>query len=293
MFAAGEQITLATDHGQRLVFTIERPFTPFTKSVAVLARCAELSSTPVVVKIFDPRFLDERLPMRYRRARPWSLKAERAALDIHAYDENEVLEDEPAEDDVGGQAARAALFEAHFRRLSTKCFASERDAYARQHGLQGNTLPRLLAIGQVVPPDERAFYRRSCLVQSLRPPALVLEYVEGSTFDDTPLEAFTPDVCTKLVHTADSFAKFGVSHNDVNVNNVLIAPGRVVFIDFGCAALRQPDQDDESWSHNVRYGSDGRRMRIYLREKGVTGMDELLQISGSYTVSRRREDIAT
>ena len=70
MFAAGEQVTLATDHEQRLVFTIERPFSPFTKSVAVLARCAELSSTPVVVKIFDPRFLDERLPMKYRRARP-------------------------------------------------------------------------------------------------------------------------------------------------------------------------------------------------------------------------------
>ena len=80
------------------------------------------------------------------------------------------------------------------------------------------------------------------------------------------------------MHTADSFATLGVSHNDVNVN---IAPGRVVFIDFGCAALRRPDQDDESWSHNVRYGSDGRWMRIYLREKGVTDMDELLQISGS------------
>ncbi|KAI5823465.1 hypothetical protein K523DRAFT_404179 [Schizophyllum commune Tattone D] len=256
MFAAGERVTLATDNGQRLVFTIERPFTPFTKSVAVLARCAELSSTPVVVKIFDPRFLDERLPMRYRLARPWSLKAE-------------------PEDDVEGQAARAALFEAHFRRLSTECFTSERDAYARLQGLQGDTLPRLLAIGQVVPPDERAF----------RPPALVLEYVEGTAFDDTPLEAFTPDVCTKLVHTADSFATLGVSHNDVNVNNVIIGPGRVVFIDFGCAALRRPDQDDESWSHNVRYGSDGRRMRIFLREKGVTGMDELLQISGSYTMS--------
>ncbi|KAL1714665.1 hypothetical protein EV715DRAFT_276436 [Schizophyllum commune] len=266
MFAAGEQVTLATDNGQRLVFTIERPFSPFTKSVAVLARCAELSSTPVVVKIFDPRFLDERLPMRYRRARPWSLKAERAALDIHAYDENEVWEDEPADDDVEGQAARAALFKAHFRRLSTECFASERDAYARLQGLQGDTLPRLLAIGQVVPPDERAFH----------PPALVLEYVEGSTFDDTPF-----------------FAKLGVSHSDVNVNNVTIGSTRVVFIDFGCAALRRPDQDDESWSHNVRYGSDGRRMRIYLEEKGVTGMDELLQISGSYTVSRMREDVAT
>ncbi|KAL1703374.1 hypothetical protein EV121DRAFT_281179 [Schizophyllum commune] len=283
MFAAGEQLILATENGQRLVFTIERPFTPFTKGVAVLARCAELSSTPVVVKIFDPRFLDERLPMKYRRARPWSLEAERAALDIHAYDENEVWEDEPAEDDVEGQVARAALFEAHFRRLSTECFASERDAYARLQGLQGDTLPRLLVIGQVVPPDERAFH----------PPALVLEYVEGAIFEDTPLEAFTRDVCTKLVHTADSFATLGVSHNDVNVNNVLIAPGRVVFIDFGCAALRRPEQDDESWSHNVRYGSDGRRMRIYLREKGVTGMDALLQISGSYTMSRRREDVAT
>ncbi|KAL1747315.1 hypothetical protein HDZ31DRAFT_80551 [Schizophyllum fasciatum] len=264
MFSKGREVSVLTDSGQRLVFTVERPFTPFTKSVVLLARCKELSSEPVIVKIFDPRFLDERaLPQNI--ARPWSFSAESAAP--ATYNEDDLWQDEPASDDIPGQVARASLWEAHFRSLLMEAYESERGAYVRLQHLQGSAIPRLIANGLFVPPDERAF----------QPPVLVLEYVEGTLLADTPVQALTPELCTTLVGAIDSFAAYGVIHNDINLNNVIVAPGRTVVIDFGCAALRQSDQDDEHWVFNVNFGNDGGRIRLWLREKGVLGMDDLLR----------------
>lgn len=262
MFAGGQKVTLMTDNGQRFVLTIDRPFTPFTKSVVVLARCLDLSPEPVIVKIYDPRFLDERMMPPW--SRPWTLAAERAAPT--EFDMDTMREDDPPADDATGQLTRASLLEAYFRSLLVDCFESERDAYARLQHLQGSAIPRLIAKGLLVPPDERAFI----------PPVLVLEYVQGSLLANTPVQELTTELCTALVSTIDSFAAVGVSHNDITPSNVIIAPERAVVIDFGCAASRRLDQDDESWSLNLNYGNDGGCIRFHLRQKGVTGMDDIL-----------------
>ena len=104
MFAPGQTVTLQTHTPERtLTFTIDRPFAPFSKAVVLLARCPELGPDPVVVKIYDPRFLDERLvDFRTRPARPWSLEAESAvdAIWDDPFDEVHLYKDEP-EDAAG------------------------------------------------------------------------------------------------------------------------------------------------------------------------------------------------
>ncbi|KAI0742399.1 hypothetical protein C8Q80DRAFT_905220 [Daedaleopsis nitida] len=266
VFTPGQKVSLAA--GARVhTFTIDRPFLPFTKSVVLLARCEELAPHPVVVKIFDPRYLDERFSVvESQPSRPWTLAAERAAaaLPAEAFNEDDLWEDEPDPADADGLAKRAALWEEHYRRLSTECFASEHSAYERLPDLQGTAIPRLLLTGEVVPPDERA----------IRPPAVVLEYIpDAVSLNDVSPDALDVEMCATLVRAIDSFSAHGVFHGDINVHNILFTPKekpvRAVCIDFGCAGIRAEGEDEETWQFNVGFASDERRIRLLLKEKGV------------------------
>ncbi|PIL34720.1 hypothetical protein GSI_03501 [Ganoderma sinense ZZ0214-1] len=268
IFFPGQTVTLQTQDPERtLTFTIDRPFAPFTKAVVLLARCPELSPDPVVLKIYDPRFLDERLlDTPHCPARPWSLELEKAADAIwdDPFDELDLWEDQPAAEDADGRAARAALWEKHYRILSTGCFKDEREVYDRLRPLQGSAIPRLLATGTVLPPDERA----------VQPPAVVLEYIHDAvSLCDVPVDVVTPELCANLLHVVDGFAGRGVVHADVNWNNVLFTPRdrptRVVIIDFGCGGVRTDDQDDDAWRECVAWNSDSRRVRRALEERGI------------------------
>ncbi|KZT63289.1 hypothetical protein DAEQUDRAFT_760550 [Daedalea quercina L-15889] len=86
----GGQLSLIIN-GQHALFGIKKAFLPFTKSVAVLAQpaseltgsnAAEYTASLVVVKIFDPRVLDDRTATETKR--PWSLAAEQCALQDRA-----------------------------------------------------------------------------------------------------------------------------------------------------------------------------------------------------------------
>ncbi|KAM5545657.1 hypothetical protein V8D89_000695 [Ganoderma adspersum] len=264
IFFPGQTVTFQTPE-RRLTFTIDRPFTPFTKAVVLLARCPELGPDPVVVKIYDPRFLDERLQdTPHCPARPWSLELERAAdavWDEPFHRRDLLVEPEDAE----GGSAIPAQWEKHFRLLSTGCFKAECEVYGRLCTLQGSAIPRLLTIGIVLPPDERA----------IQPPAIVMEYIpDAISLCDVPVDLVTPELCASLLRTVDSFAGLGAVHADVNWNNILFTPSerptRVVVIDFGLGIARKEDEDGEAWEESVAYGHDGWQMRWVLGQRGIS-----------------------
>ena len=266
IFFSGQTVTLQTPE-RTLTLTIDRPFAPFTKAVVLLARCPELGPDPVVVvKIYDPRFLDERLQdTAHCPARPWSLELERAADAIwdDPFDPLDIWADEP--EDVEGQAALAALWEKHFRILSTGCFKAECEVYDRLRPLQGSAIPRLLLTATVIPPDERA----------VQPHAVVLEYIpDAVSLCDVPVDSVTPELCASLLGVVDSFAGRGVVHADVNWNNILFTPRdrptRVVVVDFGCGGVRTDDQDDDAWRDCVAWNNDSRRARRVLEKRGIS-----------------------
>ncbi|KAM5545662.1 hypothetical protein V8D89_000700 [Ganoderma adspersum] len=264
IFFPGQTVTLRTPD-RTLTLTIDRPFAPFTKAVVLLARCPELGPDPVVVKIYDPRFLDERLQdTAHCPARPWSLELERAADAIwdDPFDQLDIWADEP--EDAEGRAALAALWEKHFRILSTGCFKAECEVYDRLRPLQGSAIPRLLLTATVIPPDERA----------VQPPAVVLEYIpDAISLCDVPVDLATAELCASLLGVVDSFAGRGVVHADVNWNNILFTPRdrptRVVVIDFGCGGIRTEDQDDQAWRDCVAWNNDSRRARRVLKKRGI------------------------
>ncbi|KAM5545649.1 hypothetical protein V8D89_000687 [Ganoderma adspersum] len=247
LFFPGQTVILQTPE-RTLTFTIDRPLAPFTKAVVLVARSPDLSPDPVVVKIYDPRFLDERL-VNFRTRLPVRGASKRS--------------DEP--EDPEGRAALAALWEKYFRILSTGCFKAECEVYDRLRTLQSSAIPRLLATGIVLPPDERA----------IQPPAIVMEYIpDAISLCDVPVDLVTPELCASLLRTVDSFAGLGAVHADVNWNNILFTPSerptRVVVIDFGLGIARQENEDDEAWEESVAYGHDGWQMRWVLGQRGIS-----------------------
>ncbi|KAI4519034.1 hypothetical protein K525DRAFT_207075 [Schizophyllum commune Loenen D] len=282
-FSAESPLTLQLDDGQHLGLTIERLFTPITKSVVLLARCTKFSPDRVVVKLYDPRFINERngVPgfgdLEDEPARPWSLSAERAAPST--FDPDEVYEFEPSADDPAAQFRHSALWEAHFRGLMEESFRSERTAYHALQQYQGNVLPRVLAEGHWIPPDKRAYL----------PHALVFEYINGVTLRDAPLEALTPDICVTLVRTVETFAALGVFHGDLNDRNIIIARGgRPVILDFGLAGFRNvPEEEtDEEWAACVNSKYEPIWIRKLLQMKGVECVGELELRRRSFNVAK-------
>ena len=147
-------------------------------------------------------------------------------------------------------------------------FCDERAAYENLRDLQGGAIPRLLAEGRFIPPDERAYV----------PHALVLEYIEGITLRQAPLELLTPAVCDALVRAVDSFAAHGVFHNDLNAGNVLVTTGgRGIIVDFGCAGVRNAENvwTDEEWAQHMDAVDEGNAIRFMFQRKGVDCSGEL------------------
>ncbi|KAL1755017.1 hypothetical protein FB107DRAFT_291244 [Schizophyllum commune] len=256
MFAPGRVLALDTNDGRHFNLTVDRLFTPITKSVLVVARCDELSPSPVVLKIYDPRYNNERngyeSKFGWRKpSHPWSLAASH-----------------PAADGPAGQLERAAIWEAHLRQVLEESFWYERAAYDNLRDLQGGAIPRLLAEGRLIPPDERAYVPR----------ALVLEYIEGVTLRQAPLELLTPAVGVALVRAVESFAAHGVFHHDLNPGNVLVtADGRGVVVDFGCAGVRNAENvwTDEDWAQHMDAVDEGNAIRFMFQRKGVDCSGEL------------------
>ncbi|KAL0958899.1 hypothetical protein HGRIS_014217 [Hohenbuehelia grisea] len=274
MFRPGQHVRLDAD-GRRFSFTISKCFTPITKSVVVLAHCDELppSQSPAIIKIFDPRFLDDRFKMK--TTRPWSLEVEAEAARVREsrgaplrsgwFNHSDIWRPEP--ETSQGRFARAALWEEYFYVLMMECYNAEVACYERLRALQGSTLPRLFLSGSTNPPDSRA----------ILPPAVVLEYIPGVTLRDIEPNLLSLDLCTPLVRSIDSFAALDLFHADINHNNILFhppdSPVRAVVIDFGCGSIKIEGENEEDWQFTLQFAADSRRIRRLLRDKGITIAD--------------------
>jgi len=252
-FFPGQKILLKSLDGREVNFTICKLSTPVTKSIVVLAEPdgAE-NAEQVVIKIFDPRYLDERIAQKPSHpSYPWNFGNEEVAA--MARPENLKLSDDELQDilysveieDLSGDsealATHYSFWEEQFYRLMIASYDSEIAAYEHLNDLQGSAIPRLILSGEFLPPDERA----------IQPPALVLEYIPSLSLRDVSPAAITPDLCAQVVSVIESFPLHDVIHNDITLTNIHFTPPeqpvRVVLIDFGCAFIRSEDTDDEHW----------------------------------------------
>ncbi len=94
-------------------------------------------------------------------------------------------------------------------------------------------------------------------VLDVEPPALVLEYVEGTTWDDWIDEGHAPDevlgAVARVVEAVSYAHERGVVHCDLKPANIAVAPGGLPkVLDFGIAQLGQAGPDSSSGSDDTR-----------------------------------------
>lgn len=248
-------------------FHVIRSFTPFTKAQVYLVRPEPNTDLPpqVILKVYDPRFLDDRYPKSSRLpSRPWTLQAESvAAMKRKRIESGEIDDDFHVDLLYGDEEADPSLWEEHFFRLMKECFESELEAYKRLDDIQGRSIPKFFGAGRLIPNplDSRA----------IEPSAVLTEYIPGVSLCDIDPVLVCPDLYEPLIAAVATFSKHGVFHDDINQNNILFspaeAPNRAVLIDFGCAALRDAEQPDEEWDEAVRFANDVGMLRLLLEKK--------------------------
>ncbi|KAF8547137.1 hypothetical protein OG21DRAFT_1377137, partial [Imleria badia] len=241
---------LRVDDGPEVSFTVCKLSTPVTKSIVVLANPDVGDPKQVVIKIFDPRYLNDRIPeISSDRPYPWNFANEQAAA--MGRPQNSKLSDDElcrmmcsdSPDDLSEEelATHNLLSEEDFYRFMMKSYDSELTAYERLKDFQGSVIPHLIMAGQFIPPDERA----------IQPPALVLEYVPSVNLGDVSLDAITPAIRAQLLSAIEIFPLHGVVHNDLTLNNIHFTPPeqpvRGVLFDFGSAIIRREDHTEEEW----------------------------------------------
>lgn len=267
-FPSGTALSLRLD-GENIstTFHVVRSFAPFTKAQVYLVRPEPYSDFPsqLVLKIFDPRFLDERFS-DYRPSCPWTLAAE--SLAAQKREQGEVPDDFIIYQ-VDNDEREPWHWEAHFFRLLEDSFESEVLAYKRLVELQGQSVPKFYGSGRlsITPPQSRA----------IAPGAVLIEYIPGVTLRDIDPSLVLPKLYQPLMKAVIRFDELGVIHFDINENNIMFtppeAPERAVILDFGYACLRPEGASDEEWANSLK--GDPSHLRISLEKRLGTKLDGL------------------
>jgi hypothetical protein len=270
MIISPNQIITLRTSSRLLHYRVLKSFEPFTKAVVLLVQSREPDSLPLVLKIFDPRCLDERISPcpELIPSRPWTLTAERAAAETRAavrrgdledtFDENLPFHDEPEDADP---ALIAALWEEYYFRLLQNNWKVEVAAYNRLKDVQGQSIPRLYHWGTYVPREPRA----------VEPYAIAIEYIPGPTLKHIQSNLLVPSLYEPILQLIDSLSDYGVLHSDLNWNNILFTPprkpSRGVVIDFANGRVRHEQQSEEEWRKDVQFSSDSEHIRSVLKKR--------------------------
>ncbi|KAF8131565.1 hypothetical protein EV363DRAFT_1431540 [Boletus edulis] len=231
LFFPGQKISLKPlNKHPEVSFTICKLSTPVTKSDVMLAKPDSGDPEQVVIKIHDPRYLDERISVKPgRRSYPWNLATEQAAAIERT--KNPDLSKQELSHIIGEDLATHNLFwEEHYYRIMVEDCESELTAYQRLKDLQGSAIPRLIMAGQFLPPDDN------------RLPFLY----------DVPFDAITPAIREQVLSAIESFPSYGVLHNDITLTNIHFTPPEKSCKRYsprlGLARIRGEGDTEEVWT---------------------------------------------
>jgi len=157
-FPVGSHVAMRLTDGTPLSLQIIKPFLPFTKSLVYFVRPETPSNglpPEIILKIFDPRYVDERNPSSKHGLHPrlWTLEAETAAAQYR----QEIAEGKRPDDLTvhvlyRDGKAKPYLWEEHCYRYFMVSWENEVDALRRLISLQGTIIPKFYGSGNVLPP---------------------------------------------------------------------------------------------------------------------------------------------
>ena len=252
-FPIGSSISLLLD-GEETPTTLPviRAFTPFTKGQVYLVESRGFPESSLILKVYDPRFLDY-------RDQPWSLATESLAFQRWKRGEiSDVFQVWDLDDDVEDEPWH---HEAELFLSAENALQGEIKAYERLFRMQGRFVPKFYGHGRLLstPSMSREF----------KPGAILIEYIPGLTLHAIDPALVLPELYRPLMKAVTRFDFYGVSHLDINGNNIMLAPPdkptRMVIIDFGCVVIRQKGLTDKEWATGIK--ADVSLLRISLEKK--------------------------
>ncbi|KAF8344721.1 hypothetical protein F5887DRAFT_1134365 [Amanita rubescens] len=268
-FASGRILTLSLTVDQAVFecnASILKQFLPFTKSQVLLVELQPPISgipSPVILKVYDPRFINDSERPSVDPDRPWSLFLEIAAAERRkAIARKERLDDYGETDYIDFDGL---LWEEEFYRTTEDAFNSELAAYSRLKDLQGIGIPRYYASGNLAVEPLRPIF----------PHVLALEYIPGESLTTINPSSVPRSLARSLITTVCAIPSRGVIHGDLRTDNILFSqqPSRVVVIDFGESILRKEDQSDSEWESVVKTEGDEIHVKQLLHKNGIRYFD--------------------
>ncbi|KAF9512541.1 hypothetical protein BS47DRAFT_1054620 [Hydnum rufescens UP504] len=249
--------------------TVIKPFLPFTKSQVFLVDvhgAPNGTPSPMILKIFDPRFIEDRLTRSSDSNHPWSLENELAAAERRAAVIRGDREDDY--DEMNFLDFDEVLWEEYSYRAMQLAFQSELAAYTRLRHLQGDGIPRCYGFGTLHPDIQRPIVLN----------VLLLEYIPGETLATVDPTTISRVLARALITTVHAIGVHGVIHNDLRDDNIIFFPAKpekptkACIIDFGHAGLRE-DESDTDWEECLYMTGDEARVRLHLALLGVRDVD--------------------
>nr|GAT46147.1 predicted protein [Mycena chlorophos] len=251
--------------------TIAKALTPFTMSQVLLVDIEPpipdilpAATNSLVLKVFDPRFLQHRNGTKGSAPHPWTLAAETTAARRREFGMNTHTQLPtwwPDDNDAAG-------WEEYYHHNLEEMFQNEVAAYDRLLPLQGRSIPICYAHGSIVPQTR---YKRLVV-----PRVLVLSYIPGPNLRAIQAGRISPNVGRSLVDTTRAFNALGVIHDDLRAENVLLSPSdrpsRAFVIDFGNAIVRDAESDEE-WDWTLEENDEPQLMEMLLNKLGVDHTD--------------------
>ena len=255
-FPIGSSISLLLDGEETpITLPVTYAFTPFTQGQVYLVESQGFPESSLILKVYDPRYLNDR---QYEN-RPWSLAAESLAFEkwkkgeisynFKVYHLDDDVEEEPWH------------WEAQFLLSSENALEVEIETYKRLFRMQGQFIPKFYGHGRLLPTPSMS--------REFKPGAILIEYIPGLTLHAIDPALVLPELYRPLMKAVTRFDSCGVSHLDMNWNNVMLAPPdkptRMVIIDFGCMVIRQKGETNKEWANSVK--ADVSHLRISLEQK--------------------------
>jgi serine/threonine protein kinase len=246
--------------------TVIKPFLPITKSQVFLVDVHGALNgvpSPMILKIFDPRFLEDRIG--HSRDHPWSLENELAAAERRAAVIRGDRQDDYDQEDFFD--FDEVLWEEYAYREMQLAFQLELAAYTRLRQLQGDGIPRCYGFGTLHPD-----------IQCPVVPNVFLEYIRGESLSSVDPTTISRGLARTLITTVHAIGVYGVIHNDLRAENIIFSPAKpetptkVYVIDFGHYGLRE-DESDSDWEECVYTLGDETRVRRHLSDLGVRDPD--------------------
>ncbi|EDR06834.1 uncharacterized protein LACBIDRAFT_328574 [Laccaria bicolor S238N-H82] len=240
-----------------IIFTVDKLFTPFTSSQVLVVHATSSSAklppnhpplgTPMILKIYDPRYVEDREAFygndgTFFPAKPWSLEDEEKATALRETMED--WDDLLISDEI--EMANPGMVNAYLALADSP--------------LSGTAVPTLYGFGDFIPEEPRAIVPR----------ILLLEYVPHSTSLDNlkNIKLITPWHIRTLLAATRKMNELGVVHWELHPGNILICPDRVVIVDFGASTTRvQGGTDmfsDDKWMAKVEDGWNEQTVRLML-----------------------------